>query len=66
MPVIAIFTKFDGLVTTALQKLRNEGKTRREAMADATEVAQGMLTADFVDRLNKMSFPPSDYVQVDG
>ncbi|KAJ7015943.1 hypothetical protein C8F04DRAFT_1168287 [Mycena alexandri] len=65
VPVIAIFTKFDGLVTTALQKLRNEGKTRREAMADATEVAQGMLTADFVDQLNKMSFPPSDYVQVD-
>ncbi|KAF8139415.1 hypothetical protein K438DRAFT_1637665 [Mycena galopus ATCC 62051] len=58
--VIAIFAKFDGLVTTAFQNLRTEGKTRQEAMADAPNMAKRMLTTDYIDQLKKMNFPPSD------
>ncbi|KAJ7803656.1 hypothetical protein B0H14DRAFT_2384367 [Mycena olivaceomarginata] len=64
VPVIAIFTKFDGLVTTAFQNLRAEGKTRQEAMADAPNTAQRMLTTDYIDQLKKMNFPPSEYVRI--
>ncbi|KAJ7847725.1 hypothetical protein B0H14DRAFT_2583421 [Mycena olivaceomarginata] len=60
VPVIAIFTKFDGLVTTAFQNLRAEGKTRQEAMADAPNMAQRILTTDYIDQLKKMNFSPSD------
>ncbi|KAJ7798429.1 hypothetical protein B0H14DRAFT_2388707 [Mycena olivaceomarginata] len=64
VPVIAIFTKFDGLVTTAFQNLRAEGKTRQEAMADAPNTAQRMLTTDYIDQLKKMNFSPSEYVRL--
>ncbi|KAF8177564.1 hypothetical protein K438DRAFT_1293254 [Mycena galopus ATCC 62051] len=63
--VIAIFAKFDGLVTTAFQNLRTEGKTRQEAMADAPNMAKRMLTTDYIDQLKKMNFPPSEYVRLD-
>jgi hypothetical protein len=66
VPVIAIFTKFDGLVTTAFQNLRTEGKTRQEAMADAPNTAQRMLTTDYIDQLKKMNFSPSEYVRLNG
>ncbi|KAF7368545.1 GTP-binding protein [Mycena venus] len=65
VPVIAIFTKFDGLVTTAFQNLRANGKTRQEAMADAPNTAQRMLTAEYIDQLKKMNFSPSEYVRLD-
>ncbi|KAJ7939616.1 hypothetical protein B0H13DRAFT_2226253 [Mycena leptocephala] len=65
VPVIAIFTKFDGLVATAFQQLHGGGKSLKEARTGKTELAQTMLTRDFLDRLKNLRFPPSEYVKLD-
>ncbi|KAF7343592.1 GTP-binding protein [Mycena sanguinolenta] len=65
VPLIVIFTKFDGLVTKAFQKLRAEGKNIRTATAEKLELAQRMLTTNYRDPLNGVVFKPSAYVQLD-
>ncbi|KAF7343613.1 GTP-binding protein [Mycena sanguinolenta] len=66
VPLIVIFTKFDGLVTKAFQQLRAEGKNIRTANAEKVELAQRILTTNYRDRLNEAAFKPSAYVQLDG
>ncbi|KAF7343586.1 GTP-binding protein [Mycena sanguinolenta] len=65
VPLIVIFTKFDGLVTKAFQQLRAEGKNIRTANAGKVELAQRMLITNYRDPLNSVSFKPSAYVQLD-
>ncbi|KAJ6484734.1 hypothetical protein C8R45DRAFT_999187 [Mycena sanguinolenta] len=65
VPLIVIFTKFDGLVTKAFQHLRAEGKNIRAANAGKTELAHRMLTTNYRDPLDAATFKPSAYVQLD-
>ncbi|KAF7343551.1 GTP-binding protein [Mycena sanguinolenta] len=65
VPLIVIFTKFDGLVTKAFQQLRAEGKSIRTANAGKIELAQRMLITNYRDPLNDATFKPSAYVQLD-
>ncbi|KAF7343566.1 GTP-binding protein [Mycena sanguinolenta] len=65
VPLIVIFTKFDGLVTKAFQQLRAEGKNIRTANAGKVDLAQRMLITNYRDPLNGVSFKPSAYVQLD-
>jgi len=65
VPVIAIFTKFDGLVTKAFKRLMDNGSPRKEARERRTGEAQEMLTADFIEPLKSTQVPPSAYVQQD-
>ncbi|KAF7343597.1 GTP-binding protein [Mycena sanguinolenta] len=66
VPLIVIFTKFDGLVTKAFQQLRAEGKKIPTANAGKVELAQRMLTMNYRVPLNGVAFKPSAYVQLDG
>ncbi|KAJ6455140.1 hypothetical protein C8R45DRAFT_846034, partial [Mycena sanguinolenta] len=66
VPVIAIFTKFDGLIKEAYNELRGCGASITDAKNEATERAQTMLTSNFMDPLRKTKFRPSDFVQLDG
>lgn len=67
MPVIAIFTKFDGLVSTAFGDLRDKEKLSiKEAKKKKFERAQEMLKTNFVEPLQATAFRPSDYVRLDG
>ncbi|KAJ7898028.1 hypothetical protein B0H14DRAFT_2675930 [Mycena olivaceomarginata] len=53
VPVIAIFTKFDGLIIKAFTKLLGD------------ELTQMMLATNFKGPLKKVQFPPSAYVRLD-
>jgi hypothetical protein len=66
VPVIAIFTKFDGLVTRAFGKIRSGGFSLKEAKDRQFEQAHEMLNTDFIVPLMSMNPPPSDYVRLDG
>ncbi|KAF7343569.1 GTP-binding protein [Mycena sanguinolenta] len=65
VPLIVIFTKFDGLVTKAFQQLRAEGKKIPAAHAGKVQLAQQMLTTNYRNQLNSVEFKPSAYVQLD-
>ncbi|KAJ7110559.1 hypothetical protein C8R44DRAFT_634111 [Mycena epipterygia] len=64
VPVIAIFTKFDGLITKAFTQLKAEGLDRKEAKQRQTERAHEMLSTDFIKPLMSTTFRPSEYVQM--
>ena len=66
VPVIAIFTKFDGLVNKAYTELVDNGLSEDEAEAKLTEKAEELLQTNFREPLSRATFPPSDYVQLDG
>ena len=67
MPVIAIFTKFDGLVSTAYSELRDKEKLSiKEAKNKKFERAQEKLKTNFVEPLEATASRPSDYVRLDG
>ena len=67
MPVIAIFTKFDGLVSTAFGELRDKEKlSRKEAKDKKFERAREMLKTNFIEPLEATASRPSDYVRLDG
>ncbi|KAJ7214896.1 hypothetical protein GGX14DRAFT_359731 [Mycena pura] len=64
IPVIAIFTKFDGLVTKAYSELKRGGATRQEAMTKRTEKALEMLTTNFVERFSSTAVRPTDWIHL--
>ncbi|KAF7328137.1 GTP-binding protein [Mycena venus] len=59
-PVIAIFTKFDGLVTHAFSQLMGSGETPMQAMRKAPQEAQDKLRRHFREPLLLMKRPPSE------
>ncbi|KAJ6452574.1 hypothetical protein C8R45DRAFT_638930 [Mycena sanguinolenta] len=63
VPIIAIFTKFDGLMTEAYTELINAGHSPEDEQL--SKRAQEMLTNYFQQPLKEARFPPSDYVQLD-
>ncbi|KAF7345921.1 GTP-binding protein [Mycena venus] len=65
VPVIAIFTKFDGLVTEAYTDLLDDGSSKKEARNGAVKRAEELLETSFRKPLSEMRFPPSDYVRLD-
>ncbi|KAJ7192759.1 hypothetical protein GGX14DRAFT_506339 [Mycena pura] len=65
VPVIAIFTKFDGLITKAFSGLIDDGYTRKEALTIRRWKAQEMLTTNFIEPLMSTQFAPSDHVRLD-
>ncbi|KAJ7223608.1 hypothetical protein GGX14DRAFT_428049 [Mycena pura] len=66
VPVIAIFTMFDGLITEAFTQLKEGGVSRKEAKDRQIEQALGMLTTKFVEPLMSTKYPPADHVRLDG
>ena len=65
VPVIAIFTKFDGLVSKAFSKLR-ETLNLKEATKKKLEKATEMLSTDFIEPLNVAASQSVAYVRLDG
>ena len=65
VPVIAIFTKFDGLVTKAFSELRkthNLNEARKKKLEKATEV----LSTDFIEPLKVAASGLIAYVRLEG
>ncbi|KAJ6471427.1 hypothetical protein C8R45DRAFT_418497 [Mycena sanguinolenta] len=65
VPVIAIFTKFDGLINEAYNELRGSGTSIPDAKNDAPERAQTILTSNFIGPLSRSKFRPSDFVRLE-
>lgn len=63
--MLAIFTKFDGLVTMAFSELREELGIK-EAKKKKFERAESTLKTNFVDPLMATGARPKDYVRLDG
>ena len=63
--MIAIFTKFDGLVTMTYNELRKK-QSIKEAKNRKFEIAESTLKTDFIDPLMTMACGPKDYVRLDG
>ena len=63
--MIAIFTKFDELVTMAYNELRKKHGIK-EAKNRKFEIAESTLKANFIDPLKAMTRGPKDYVRLDG
>ncbi|KDR79415.1 hypothetical protein GALMADRAFT_154320 [Galerina marginata CBS 339.88] len=67
VPVVAIFTKFDGLVTTAFNELRKEHKDIgiKEAKHKRFGRAKEKLNTNFIEPLMATKYQPSGHVQLD-
>jgi hypothetical protein len=66
VPLIAIFTKLDGLENEAFTQLRNEGYSNNDSEKLLSQRTQQLLTTNFRQPLEQTSFPPSAYVELDG
>ena len=65
VPVIAIFTKFDGLITKAFNQLRNEdGLSRHEAMRGRADRADHLFQERFIDRIKLTEHPPMSHLRL--
>ncbi|KAJ7733650.1 GTP-binding protein, partial [Mycena metata] len=64
VPVIAIFTEFDGLATRAFQELRDNGYSRSDSQQGKEQHAERSLTTDFIEPLRARKVPPSDYLRL--
>jgi nitrate/nitrite-specific signal transduction histidine kinase len=65
VPLIAIFTKVDGLEDRAFAQLQNTGYNVDEAMEKLAQTSREMLT-NFRQRLEQTNYPPSEYIRLDG
>jgi hypothetical protein len=65
VPKIAIFTKFDALMTTAYGELKDQ-YGRGEAQKRKFDLAKEKLQMNFIEPLMKTKFQPSDCVRLDG
>ncbi|KAF7978370.1 hypothetical protein HWV62_741 [Athelia sp. TMB] len=61
-PVIAIFTKFDALITKSFSTLRKEGMSRAEAKSQAPAQAEARLNEFFTKPLQAFKPPVADFV----
>ena len=67
VPVIAIFTKFDGLVTKAFSELwKTHNLNLNEARKKRLEKATEMLSTDFIEPLKVAASGPITYVRLEG
>ncbi|KAI0251343.1 hypothetical protein BJV78DRAFT_1126691 [Lactifluus subvellereus] len=66
VPVIAVFTKFDGLVSTAYGELRDKERlSMKVAKNKKFERAEEKLKTNFVEPLKATASQPSAYVRLD-
>ncbi|KAJ7050635.1 hypothetical protein C8F01DRAFT_676034 [Mycena amicta] len=63
VPIIVVFTKYDGLVTMAFGELRRT-LGRVEAKEKRFEKAQALLQSHYIDPLESTRFPPIDFVHI--
>ena len=66
VPVIAIFTKFDGLISTAYGELREDEMDIPQAEKMAPQLAGKMLDVNFIQPLRATKFQPKNYVCLKG
>lgn len=67
VPVIAIFTKFDSLITTSYGQLRDTSDLSvKEATKQAPELAKKKLDANFIAPLHNTKFPPKAHLYLQG
>ncbi|KAJ7727620.1 hypothetical protein B0H16DRAFT_1331529 [Mycena metata] len=66
IPVIAVFTKLDGLANRALTMLCDDGYDTDDALHHVHSKATELLESNFKAGLQRMAHPPSDYVQLEG
>ncbi|KAJ7347133.1 hypothetical protein DFH08DRAFT_870439 [Mycena albidolilacea] len=64
VPLIAIFTKVDGLEDIAFTQLQDAGFNTNKALKKLAQKTQEML-ADFRQRLKQTDYPPSEYLQLE-
>ncbi|KAJ7872255.1 hypothetical protein B0H13DRAFT_1633946 [Mycena leptocephala] len=63
VPVVAIFTKCDGLITKAFNELRLKGSSIGQANKNSANVAAAKLQTNFIAPLLATKFRPSDHLQ---
>jgi hypothetical protein len=63
VPVVAIFTKCDGLITKAFNELRLKGSSIGQANKNSADVAAAKLQTNFIAPLLATKFRPSDHLQ---
>jgi hypothetical protein len=66
VPLIAIFTKVDGLEDNVFAQLQDAGYNVDEANEKLAQESREMLTAHFRQPLEQTDYPPSEYVRLDG
>ena len=67
VPVIAIFTKFDALVTAAFNMLcEDDNKSMKEVRQEAPEAAIGTLKANYIDPLLETKYKPKRHLHLEG
>ena len=67
VPVIAIFTKFDALVTVAFNTLcEDDNKSMKEVRQEAPEVVIGNLKANYVNPLLETKYKPKRHLHLKG
>ncbi|KAJ7867419.1 hypothetical protein B0H13DRAFT_2236728 [Mycena leptocephala] len=66
VPVVAIFTKCDGLITKAFNELRLKGSSIGQANKNSANVAAAKLQTNFIAPLLATKFRPSDHLQAAG
>lgn len=62
--MIAVFTKFDGMVVTAYQSLVKEKVPHKEAKKQASQRAESMLEELFLEPLKATKFPPARHLSL--
>jgi len=62
VPVVAIFTKFDALVTEAFQTLRKKKMSLKDAKAEALTHAEEAFAKEYLDLIYKKQFPPKGHL----
>ncbi|KAK7026313.1 GTP-binding protein [Favolaschia claudopus] len=65
LPLVAIFTKFDGLLTEAFNRLRTTGLSIKDARNRQASRAGELLETNFLEPLKSKQYPPAGYVQLD-
>ncbi|KAJ7059136.1 hypothetical protein C8F01DRAFT_1146141 [Mycena amicta] len=64
VPLIAIFTKFDALVSAAFKELKESGHTRSQSQAGKLQHAEKLFEEHFLAPLQSTHLPPSDFLHV--
>jgi len=66
VPVVLIFTKFDALELKCYSKLREEGKSHKEASIQVPELANKTFQDEYLPRVLGAKFPPKTYLCLSG
>jgi len=62
VPVVAIFTKFDALISKAFQALREKGMSRQDAKAQALTHAEKDFAKEYLHLIYEKQYPPKGHL----